>query len=299
MIEPNAEVIAVAAAVLAAVFFGIDGVVGKRGIEAGGDAILASLVVAAVSMLVFGAIATVTSAPFSVLIREPTGTALFFLSGVLSSGFGVILIYEGIGRVGASVNSAVLHSRPLYAVIFGLLLLGESVSSVTLIGIVIVVGGLLTVSTSRGGDIRGWTPRDVLVPLGAAGFVALGNVVRRYALTRTEVPLIEGIAVNALGGLVVIAGYVLVRGQNERLRAPGAAYAWFVGAGVVVAIALWCLFFALERERVAIVEAIVSTAPLFTLLLSVVLLRDVERVTGRLLAGTALIVIGATLIVAI
>ena len=54
--------------------------------------------------------------------------------------------------------------------------------------------------------------------------------------------------------------------------------------------------FSLEAGRVAVVDSLAATAPLFTAIFSAVLLRDVERVTRGVVFGAVLVVIGAVLI---
>ena len=49
----------------------------------------------------------------------------------------------------------------------------------------------------------------------------------------------------------------------------------------------------------SVVTPLTSTSPIFVLLLSPLLLRGVERVTGRIVAGTVLIVLGVYLITAL
>ena len=69
-------------------------------------------------------------------------------------------------------------------------------------------------------------------------------------------------------------------------------------SGCLTAIALLSLFAALAllAGRVAIVESLASTAPLFTTVFAYFLLRDLERVTSGVVAGALLVVIGAALV---
>lgn len=297
MAGASIEVGAIVAALGAAVFFATEQIWGKRGIEAGGSPLLASLSVAVVSMVVFGGVAVVRADLAVLAGRSLTGLAVFLFAGAVSSGLGVLAVYEGVDRVGASVNTAVVNSRPLFVAVLGFVLLSEPLGIATVAGIVVLVVGLVLIALSRGGDVRGWHPSELIIPIAAATAFALGNVARRYGLTRTDVPLVEGIAVNALGGLLVLVAYVLGTRREEIVLAPRRAYGWFVVTGLSTATALLALFVALERERAAIVDSIVATAPLLTLVLTVIVLRDFERVTRRVIAGAALVVVGAVFIV--
>lgn len=290
---------ALGASLVAAVFFGVEGVLAKRGIEAGGSPLIVSLTVATVSAIIFGIGAVVLSEMTVLTSQSLADVGIFFLAGIIGSGLGVLMLYQGVDRVGASVNTAIIHSRPLVVAILGFVVLSESLNLVTIGGIIILVIGLVFVSLSRGGDIRGWELIDLFIPVSAAILFAIGNVMRRYGLTQTAIPLIEGIAVNAFGGLVVLSGYVLLLRREAIFAASPRSYAWSVGTGCCTASALLAMFFAFERERVAIVDSIIATAPLMSLLLTTLFLRDFERVTRRITVGVVLVVIGTILIVSL
>lgn len=299
MIASAVAPVALGASLVAAVFFGAESVLAKRGIEAGGSPLVVSLTVATVSVLIFG-IGAVTFSEMTVLTGQSLAdVGIFFFAGIIGSGLGVLMVYRGVDRVGASVNTAIINSRPLVVAILGFGVLSESLNLVTISGIIILVLGLVFVSLSRGGDIRGWEPSDLLIPLFTSILFAIGNVMRRYGLTQTDIPLIEGIAVNAFGGLIVLGGYVLLLHRKAVFAVSPWSYAWSVGTGCCTASALLAMFFAIERERVAIVDSIIATAPLMSLLLTVLFLRDFERVTRRITAGVILVVIGSILIVSL
>ncbi|MFC7044760.1 EamA family transporter [Halobacteriaceae archaeon GCM10025711] len=76
------------------------------------------------------------------------------------------------------------------------------------------------------------------------------------------------------------------------------SYGYFAVSGGLTAIALLSLFgaLALPAGRVAIVESLASTAPLFTTVFAYFLLRDLERVTRGVVVGAVLVVVGAALV---
>ncbi len=57
--------------------------------------------------------------------------------------------------------------------------------------------------------------------------------------------------------------------------------------------------FALRVGTVSVVAPLTGTMPLFVLALSSLFLRDIERITARLVVGTLLIVLGVYLITAL
>jgi len=56
------------------------------------------------------------------------------------------------------------------------------------------------------------------------------------------------------------------------------------------------IYYALDLGKVTVVIPVASTGPFFSLLLSALFLRDVERVTLKIVLGAALIVGGVLLI---
>lgn len=56
---------------------------------------------------------------------------------------------------------------------------------------------------------------------------------------------------------------------------------------------------ALSLGQVSVVTPLNGTAPLFVLALASLLLKDVERLTGRIVLGTVLIVLGVFLLTAV
>ncbi|WP_254766190.1 EamA family transporter [Salinilacihabitans rarus] len=294
----SAPVEVIAFALVPAILWGFTPILDKRGMAAGGTSLQASLVLVCVdSTLYWILIATLRGgSAFSGLTTE--ALAAFVFAGAIGSSIGRIVIFVGVDRVGASLNSAILSSRPLFATLIALVWLGEPLGPVTAVGVVVLVAGLATLAVSKGGDLGGWEPRDLVWPILAAAFFALANVARRYGLTGASVSALEAVAINETTGLAVLVGYLAVTRGRDALRVPRESYTYFAGSGLLTTVAMVALMTALGLEdgRIALVDPLVATAPLFTVVFAAVLLRDVERVTRGVVAGAALIVVGAALI---
>ena len=72
-------------------------------------------------------------------------------------------------------------------------------------------------------------------------------------------------------------------------------FGWFLAAGVTVSLAMICIYFALDLGKVSVVIPISSTGPFFSLILTALFLRGVERVTLRIVVSAAMIVGGVLL----
>lgn len=287
-------------ALLPGLLWGFTPILSKRGMAAGGSSVQAALVVVYVDSALFVVALLVTQGTdlFSGLTLP--ALSLFVAAGLVGTALGRLAIFTGIHRVGASINTAAVSVRPLFATLLAALVLGEPVGLHTAVGIVVLVGGLSLLAFSRGGDLRGWDPTDLLFPLAAALFFGIGNVARRFGLLAfTHVSVLEAVALNEFGSLLGLSAFAVATRRRDVLAAPRRTYAYFAGSGAITAFALLSLFAALQRGRVAIVDPLAATAPLFTAVFAAVLLRDLERVTTRVVAGAALVVVGVAVITAL
>ncbi len=284
-------------ALLPALLWGFTPILSKRGMAGGGSALQASLVVVVVDTALFAVAIGIRQGTAFFADLRLVAFALFFLAGVVGTALGRLAVFTGVDRVGASINSAAISTRPLFATAIAFVVLGESVGMPTIFGIVVLVIGLVMLALSQGGDLAGWNPRDLSFPLAAAVMFGAGNVARRWGLLSfPDMTLLEAVAVNEFGALVSLALYAVYAGRRDVFHAPRRTYLFFTGSGTITAFALVSLFAALEVARVAVVEPLVATAPLFTAAFAVVLLRDLERVTRGVVAGAVLVVVGVIFI---
>ncbi|MFB6149352.1 MAG: EamA family transporter [Halobacteriales archaeon] len=284
-------------ALVPAVLWGLSPILSKRGMAAGGSSLQASLTVVIVDSAIYWLVLvgfTKSGRLFAGV--DLTSLGVFVVAGIVGTALGRLAVFAGVDRVGASINSAGISTRPLFATTIAFLWLGETVGPLTVVGVVVLVIGLVVLTLAKGGDITGWQPRDLLFPLAAAFTFALGNVIRRFGLTRTDVTTLQAVTLNETAALVALLGYAVAVNRVDVLRAPPRTYVYFAGSGLLTAVALLSLFEAFDRAPVAIVDSLGGTAPLFTTVFSYFLLKDLERVTRGVVIGAGLIVIGATLI---
>ncbi|RQG86699.1 DMT family transporter [Natrarchaeobius halalkaliphilus] len=283
--------------ILAAALWGLNPVFMKKGLERDGNAILASVVAATVSFGLFVTIATVVYGPSeSYLGVSRTGAAIFLFGGVIGSSLGRLVVYAGVDRVGVSVNTAILNTRPLFAAILAVGLLGEPITGWLGLGILVIVVGVVLVSLSRGGDIRGWKWYELAFPLFAAIAYGAGNVVRRYGFTATDTDVLSAFVLNEFAALGILMGYALVRHGRKLFVVSRRTYALFAAGGLLSSLALLSLFTALSRGPVIVVDPLAGTSPLFAALFTVIFLKRVERVTRGVVIGAAVIILGVVFI---
>lgn len=288
----------IALALIPALLWGFIPILDKRGMAAGGSSLQASLIVVLVDSAIYwlALLALVGPSVFDGL--TPEILAVFVTAGVVGSGFGRLTIYVGVDRVGASLNSAIISTRPLFATLIALVWLGEPLGPETAVGVVILVAGLSVLARSTGGDLSGWRPIDLWWPIASAALFAFANVARRFGMLESPLSALEAVTINETAGLIALGGYALATRKRSLLEKPRETYAYFAGSGLITTVAMLSLMAALglAEGRIAVVDSLVATAPLFTVVFAAVFLRRVERVTKGVAIGAGLIVVGAILI---
>lgn len=271
-------------------------VVAKLGLEGGGSSLQVALVVAGVDAVVYWVVLLGQKGSGAFAGLPPVAIAAFAGAGIVAAVFGRLASFTGIHRVGASINSAGISTRPLFATILAFVLLAEAVALPVVAGIVVLVGGLVVLSLSKGGDVGGWKPHELLFPVGAAAAFALADVVRRFGLTTTPATALQGVTLNETAGGLVLAAYLLLRRRDDLGLVSRETWGYFVASGLLNALSFWLLFVALQTGPVAVISSLVATTPLFTTVFAYALLGDLERVTGGVVVGALLVVVGAGLI---
>lgn len=283
-------------ALLAGLMFGINPVFTKLGTTNGGSNLQGALMVATVTSVSYWTILLLRRGAGGELLGiSQTAIGIFLLAGLFWA-LGWLANVTGVHRVGASVNSAGISTRPFFSTLLAIAALGEVVTPTMFVGLLVLVTGLVTLSLSKGGDIRGWTVTDLAFPLGAGMLWAVANNLRRLGLLDPSATVLSGVAINTIAAAVLLIAYVIIRGRYDVFAAPKRSYLFFTGTGLSTTLALLALFEGLDRGQVAIVDPIAGTSPLFATALAYLVLRDIERITIGVIAGASLVVLGATLI---
>lgn len=132
----------------------------------------------------------------------------------------------------------------------------------------------------------------VVYALAAAIAYGASQVITRHTVSSMAPALVGSFIALAWGtlGFSVLSARSLAIASRTPNFWRGARF--FMGAGAFSAMGVMLLFQALERGEVVVVSPVVATNPLFTLAMAAVLLRGVEQITRRVVAGTCLVVIG-------
>ncbi|RQG88823.1 DMT family transporter [Natrarchaeobius halalkaliphilus] len=272
----------------------------RLGTEDGGvdDAVLVVLL-CNVAMVV-PPVAFLYSPPYSSLFT-PASFASFAGAGLAGMFVARLLMFKSIEEIGASLTSPVIASNVLFATVFAVFLLGERLTTVHFVGIVLIVVGLAVVSwetaatTNPDQSIRD-TGATLVLPFAAAVCIGIEPIFVSTGLSGGT-PILPGLAVMSVAGTVGFVSYLAMMGSLRPIEFRSTSTAWYVGAGVSTTVGFLAYFSALEIAPVVIVMPLLQLTPLIVALISMVFLpQRLERVTWPVVASALVVVVGAALV---
>jgi uncharacterized membrane protein len=225
----------------------------------------------------------------------PTAVALFVLAGLIGTVAGRLLRFFAIEAVGASITGAFMNVTPLVSSGLAILFLGERVTLPIVLGTLVIVAGATLLST--GGRSLGVRPAQLWLPILSATCFGIVAILRKLGLS--GMAPVPGTAVNVTTALVVFTAFLVASGQREAMVCRGRSLVYFLAAGLTENLGVFLVVLALSVGTVSVVAPLTNVTPLFVIIFSLLFLRGVESLNGRVVAGSALIVVGACLITAL
>ena len=238
----------------------------------------------AVLLVVLGPLASRAVAPTA-------GVLLFTGAGVLSPFCTQILLFISANKVGISRASPLRNTTPLFAGIVAVLWLGETVTVAIATGTLLIIFGASLLGMRDSEQAVPYQPIYLLLPVMAAFLGGFASPMRKHGYSLIDsvpmaVCLVQG------GAFVALVLYLLATGKYRELILRRETLWWFGLSGLLNSAAVTMNMTALEMGDVVLVSPLISTTPLFTVILSTIFLRSFERVTLKVLVGAAAICLG-------
>jgi uncharacterized membrane protein len=164
-----------------------------------------------------------------------------------------------------------------------------------IVGTLLVISGVIALSMAKPAQGQ-WRKLDVIYPLIGATAFGASAILRKAGLDFIGVPVLAA-AVTA--GTAALFSFVLLqfRGGKAALKLTHRSAAWLFTAALFNTAATLSVFYALSHGKVVIVEPLVSSNPVLTLLFTAIFLRDLEALNLRVIVGALLTVTGTILVV--
>jgi drug/metabolite transporter (DMT)-like permease len=215
---------------------------------------------------------------------------LIGVTGLLQTGMR-LWHYTGIEKVGTSRAVTLRSTHPIFSVLIGITLLHEQATFAILSGTMLVVAGIVMTSWHADEQITGFRWHHLVFPLATALITGIVHPIRRYAMSIADEPLFFAAVVGVIS-LVCFSTTLTLPSMRHRIVWHSQALPPFIAAGVFEASAVLLMLTAFVSGPVVLVSPIAATSPIWTLMMSAVFLRDLERVNRYSIIGTLCVVAG-------
>lgn len=273
---------------MTAAFFGLNPVVLKLGFSREGTSEVALVIGLAVTVPIYLLVAPLLGGFDFARVTLPALFG-FIMGGLFGTGIGRRWMYIAIERIGASPATAIKNSAPVITTFLAVLFLGEQVTLIQWVAVAAIVVGITLVTWKQGAGLRQLRDIGILAAVGSALSYGIRPLFLKFGLDEVDIPLTAAL-IGAVAALIYASVFTRFGRMRDGLRGPSAPY--FIGAGVLQAFGFLALTFGLSMEDVSIVYPVTSTAPLFTLAFTALLLRGVEALTWRIVLGAVAVVGG-------
>ncbi|TAJ90795.1 hypothetical protein EPO44_14835 [bacterium] len=221
---------------------------------------------------------------------------IFAVVGLFQPGLTRFLTYKGIETLGVAITDPIRASTSLFSALFAILFLGESMTLSIFFATLLIIVGITLLSYRGSGSVQKIRSLYILYPLMASLLGGFSQVLRKFGLAAVPHPFLAA-AVTASSSFTVSVLLLLISGRSKTtFNLNRECLPFYLPAGVAVSLGMVSIYYALDLGKVTVVIPISSTGPLFALTLSALFLRDVERVTLKIVMGACLIICGVLLI---
>jgi transporter family protein len=289
---------AIVFALMTAIAYGLDNFLIRKGLIHTPYPIVAAFITLTINFSFF-VILSLIFIPFEFL--KLNLIYLFIIAGILAPGFARLLSYKGLEILGMSITTPIINAESLFSVTMALFFLNEPINFSIVTGILGVMGGLVLLGYEIGQknerDIsKRFRYRYLFYPITASLFYGVSVFFRKLGLNTLSSPIL-GATLTSGTSWCIITIVLATSGNMKRLvQVKKRSFIYFVLGGCATCIAWLSFFHALNIGRVVIVTPIATSYSLFTLFLSYLLLRDMERMSLKIIFSTILIVGGIVLL---
>ncbi len=198
--------------------------------------------------------------------------------------------------VGPNLSSAIGSSAPLFAALFAVAFLGESLGIQGVGGMALLIAGLsIAAMGPGGGKVRTWALWALLLPVGAGFFRGIAQGVTKLGYADLPSPFFATLVMVSVSSVILSVGFAR-RSARARALQERRGNLLFALNGLVAGGGILALNAALSFGAVTIAAPLASTAPLWTLAYGLLVFKT-EALSTRMLWIALIVVAGAALIV--
>jgi drug/metabolite transporter (DMT)-like permease len=219
----------------------------------------------------------------------------FFAVGFIGQATARFLSSWSSALVGVSRTNTIVAGSPVGASIMGVLILGERPAFDVWIGIVLIVVGLVVMTSEKGAG-------NYPLKLYTYAFIAMiafsvTPYLRKGAMAALSAPALGVIIAAIVGNFTLMTTSRFMPGPQKFVFSRSLAMA-SIPAGIFAMAAAINFWTALRDGPLTVISPLIRMTPVFVLILSPVFLSGKEIITMRLILATGVVVAGAALVTA-
>lgn len=246
------------------------------------------------------------------LPAEPSGAQVMFLalSGLVGLAIGDQCLFTAFVDLGPRLTLLIMTTSPIFAAVFGLASLGETLGAPEIVGVLITLGGVAWVVAERPPTRADDMPhphrrRGIVLAVMAAACQAGGALLSKLGMGHGIVgeaahmaPLSATLVRMMFASVFVLPIYAVYRRQSKRARAVGIvpkrsgsreAGGAFIVLGAICGpfFGVWMSLIAYDHDDLGVAQTMCSLSPVFILPFAYFLYRErigVRAVLGALIA---------------
>ena len=239
-------------------------------------------------------LAALFSPLFDIYEGDWVAAFVFFLfTGVVGNLVARYSALRSSADIGVSRTNALVAATPIGAAVMGVVILGERPGAGVWVGIALIVIGMIWLTGERG--TGGYSLKRYTFAFIAMAAFSFTPYLRKAGLAAMNAPWL-GILVATL---IANVGLLI----SSRFASSAQKFNWnaqiavaCVPAGLLALLSAVLFWTSLRDGQLAVISPLVRMTPIFVILLSVALLRDLEVITKRLVVATLIVVAGAALV---
>ena len=304
-------------ALASAFAFSVNGILVRRGVAGAGATAGQGAFITVLLGVPFGLIAVAVTGQLFNFGEIPLGGYLLLaVTGIVHFGVGRYCNYRGVAAIGASRAVTIQAVAIPYSIFMAIFLLDEEITLLMFIGIALILGGPAAMIERRSkkpqppqGAAESATAQvpDAMKVRQVEGYtfsllaaLAYGTspILIRAAMEDSSRTAAIGTLVAYSAAASVLTAGLALPGQRQLISAINLRYMrLFGGAGLSVFLAQLLRFFALSIADVAVVNPLMRMVGMFTLILTYLVNRSLEKITWRVVLGVMISFAGSALLV--
>ena len=252
--------------------------------------LLTGVIASALAMAILGELR-------ALLLASALVVALFGLVGIVHYAIGRQLSYVAVKNIGANATAPLLSTSVLYSFILSVLFLHEILTYVLVIGTIFILVGVFILEIRSGALIRKGKYRAGLVAaITTAAIFGITPVVISFGLSIYDYYLAAVFISYAVATIIYTLTANTPTIVKSMVKTPSTGLIFFIISGFFASGAQLFRFAALSVAPVVFIVPILSTNPIFTILLTRLVAREFEVFTLRTIISMVLVVIGSALV---